>query len=306
MSRILLTGASGLLGINFGTQLCDQHEIVGLVNQNTLTGVPFEIRQVDLTKPQAVEQVIDQVKPDVIVHCAAMANVDLCETEPEQAYLINADVPSQFAKLTKERSIQFLHISTDAVFDGQEGNYTEKDQPNPLGVYAKTKRRAEQYVLAENPQAIIARVNFYGWSLSGKRSLSEFFFNNLAAKKRMMGFTDVYVCPLIVNDLVDILMAMIQNNLSGIYHAVSAECLNKYQFGVAIAEQFGLDARLIDPVSVADSGLKAVRSPNLTLDTKKLSTALGHPLPDQAAGLQRLYALSQTGFREKIQSFGKG
>ncbi|MAT42539.1 MAG: hypothetical protein CL609_09375 [Anaerolineaceae bacterium] len=306
MSRILLTGASGLLGINFGTQLANQHEIIGLVNQNNLNGVPFEVRQVDLTRPQAVERVIDQVKPDVVVHCAAMANVDLCETEPERAYLINADVPSQFSKITKDRSIQFVHISTDAVFDGVEGNYTEKDDPNPLGVYAQTKLTAEHYVMAENPQAIVARVNFYGWSISGRRSLSEFFFNHLSEKKRMMGFTDVYFCPLLVNDLVDILMEMIEKGLSGLYHTLSSECLTKYDFGLAIAEKFGLEQNLIDPVSVYESGLKAARSPNLTLSTEKLSSALGHALPDQAESLTRFYALYQQGLREKIQSFHQG
>jgi dTDP-4-dehydrorhamnose reductase len=306
MSRILLTGASGLLGINFGTQLANQHEIIGLVNQNNLNGVPFDVRQVDLTRPQAVDRIIDQVKPDVVVHCAAMANVDLCETEPERAYLINADVPSQFSKITKERSIQFVHISTDAVFDGVEGNYTENDQASPLGVYAQTKLTAEHYVMAENPQAIVARVNFYGWSITGRRSLSEFFFNHLSEKKRMMGFTDVYFCPLLVNDLVDILMEMIEKGLSGLYHTLSSECLTKYEFGLAIAEKFGFDRNLIDPVSVYDSGLKAARSPNLTLSTEKLSSALGHALPNQEAGLTRFYTLYQQGLREKIQSFHQG
>lgn len=303
MTRILLTGASGLLGLNFGLQKQNQFEIIGLVNQNVINGVPFETKQMDLTDLGAIKDSIEQVKPDVVVHCAAMANIDHCETQPELAYRINADVPSGFAKICKDRSIKFVHISTDAVFDGQTGNYLETDKPNPLSVYAKTKFAAEQSVLDENPNAIVARVNFYGWSLSGKHSLSEFFYNNLAENKRLMGFTDVYYCPLLVNDLVDTLVEMIDKDLSGLFHTVSSECLTKYDFGVAVAKKFGFDPLLIDPVSVANSGLKAARSPKLTLSSDKLSNSLGHPLPNQSAGLDRLHSLYTQGFREKVQSF---
>ena len=94
-----------------------------------------------------------------------------------------------------------MHVSTDAVFDGQAAATTEQDTPNPLSIYARTKLDGERGVAEANPDAIIARVNLYGWSLSGRRSLAEFFFNNLSAGKRVKGFTDVYFCPLLANDL---------------------------------------------------------------------------------------------------------
>ncbi|MBA3072119.1 MAG: sugar nucleotide-binding protein, partial [Anaerolineae bacterium] len=93
-----------------------------------------------------------------------------------------------------------------AVFDGEVGNYTENDMPNPLSVYSLTKLRGENAVLAANPQALVLRVNFYGWSISGKRSLAEYFVNNLAEQKLLKGFADVVFCPMMVLDLADTIL----------------------------------------------------------------------------------------------------
>jgi dTDP-4-dehydrorhamnose reductase len=194
-----------------------------------------------------------------------------------------------------------IYISTDAVFDGTKGDYSEEDEPKPLSTYAKTKYIGEQGVADGYPEAIIARVNLFGWSLTGKRSLAEFFFYNLINGKPVKGFTDVFFCPILVNDLAGVLIEMLEEGLSGLYHAVSSDCLSKYDFGVTIAEKFGLDAGLIDPVSVTEGGLAAARSPNLTLKSDKLAKALGSPLPSVEDGLARLYDLYQEGYPRKLR-----
>jgi dTDP-4-dehydrorhamnose reductase len=163
----------------------------------------------------------------------------------------------------------------------------------------------EAAVLAADPEAIVARVNFYGWSLSGTRSLGELFFNQLNAGRRMNGFTDVWFCPLQVNELAEILLQMVEKNLSGLYHTVSSECLSKYDYGCRIARSFGLDEGLIDPVSWRDANLTAPRSPNLRLDTTKLQKALGVPLPGQAEGLQRFYDQYTQGLPEAFKKMNQ-
>jgi dTDP-4-dehydrorhamnose reductase len=139
-------------------------------------------------------------------------------------------------------------------------------------------------------------VNFYGFSLSGRRSLAEFFLYNLLEGRQLKGFTDVHFCPLYVGDLVQVLFAMLEKKLHGLYHVVSPECLSKYDFGKRIADKFGLDGSLITPVSVYDGGLLAKRSPNLTLRVDKL-LATGIQLPGQTAGLDSFYAHYQHGYR---------
>ncbi len=302
--RILVTGASGLLGLNFALQYNGLHEIIGLFNDNLLAHAPFEVCQVDLTQIGVAEKVVLQYRPDCIIHCAALANVDACESEPELAQRINAEVPGELAAAARKAGIKLVHISTDAVFDGLHGDYSERSLANPINIYARTKLAGERAVLDANPDAIVARVNFYGWSLSGTRSLAEFFFNNLQAGKRVNGFTDVWFCPLQVSLLGETLMKMVEKNLSGLFHTVNRECLSKYDFGCRIARQFGLDERLVTPVSWLDGRLVAPRSPNLRLKVDKLEKALGELLPDQAAGLNRFYAQCQDGFAEKIRKMG--
>jgi dTDP-4-dehydrorhamnose reductase len=297
-----VTGASGLLGLNLCLTSAAQHELTGLVNQRALQDAPFAILQADLLHAGAVEQLFDRVRPEVLVHCAAMADVDSCERDPQTAQAINAQVPAQLAALCAQREVHMVHISTDAVFDGQLGSYTEEDQPNPLSVYARTKLEGEDGVLVANPEALVLRVNFYGYSLSGRRSLAEFFLNNLSAGQPVKGFTDVHFCPLYVVDLVDVIFACLEHQLSGLYHAVSPECLSKYDFGRRIADKFGLDGDLIQPVSVNDGNLLAKRSPNLTLRVDKLQGA-GVDLPGQADGLERFHRHFRHGYPELVKSY---
>lgn len=299
--RIFVTGASGLLGFNLAFEASKNHTVIGVVNSNPIKTDLFEVRQADLLAPGAVSALINETKPDWIIHCAALANLEDCEENPDLAHLINSELPGALALQAANLGLPIVHISTDAVFDGQRGEYTEEDSPNPLNVYARTKLAGEGNVADVNPHAIIARVNMFGWSLTGKRSLAEFFFYNLQAGNSLKGFTDVFFCPLLVNDLAEILLAMLEKELSGLYHVVSSDCISKYDFGVAIADKFGFDSELIAPVSVEESGLKAARSPRLTLKSNKVAQALGSSLPEISTGLARFYELHQKGYPQQLR-----
>jgi len=303
MSRILVTGASGLLGINFAQEMMPEHTITG-VDRGKLVSAPFSTLQYDLLEADAVDAVLDKSNPDWVVNCAALADLDICEESPDLAKLLNTNLPRQLARACKQRNIAFAHISTDAVFDGhKEGMYLEEDTPSPVGVYAKTKMDGEWAVLTENPNALVARVNFYGWSLGGRRSLAEFFFNNLSNNKSMSGFTDVMFCPMLVNDTARTLVKMLQHGLTGVYHLVGPQAMSKYQFGVELARRFSLREGDITPKSVTFSGLIARRSNNLWLSTRKLSTALGEDLPNFSTGLNEFYTQYQQGYPQKIRGY---
>jgi dTDP-4-dehydrorhamnose reductase len=301
--KILVTGASGLLGLNLSLMTMEGHSIVG-VDRARLAGTPFELIKADLLDPKVVHRILDTVKPDAVIHTAALANLEDCEAQPEVARQLNEELPGELAAACAQRGILMLHISTDAVFDGtKDGVYTEEDSPNPQGVYARTKLQSERNVLSANPEAVIVRVNFFGWSLSGTRSLPEFFINNLSAGKPAQGFIDVFFCPLFVGDLAELLVKVLGKGLSGIYHVVGSESLSKYDYGVAVAHRFGLDRRLIQPVSVEESTLKARRSHNLRLSVHKLSTALGEPIPGFSTGLDKFYTQYQQGYPQKLRSY---
>jgi len=301
--RLLITGASGLLGLNLSLLAMHDHEVVGL-DRSRLAGTPFALHKIDLLDPAAAARALDELRPEAVIHTAANANVDACESDPAGALRLNAELPGELAGMCRARGIRLVHISTDAVFDGTGGSpYTEQDAPNPLSVYARTKLDGEQAVLAADPGAIVARVNFFGWSLSGTRSLAEFFFNNLSAGRPCNGFTDVFFCPMFVGDLAGTLVRMLQAGLGGLYHVVGSEALSKYEFGLRLAHQFGFDGSLIAPVSVEESGLQARRSHNLRLSIHKLSTDLGMDIPGVSTGLAHFYAQYRQGYPQKLASY---
>ena len=303
MARLLITGASGLLGINLAVEAMRAHEVIG-VDRSKLKSAPFQIIQADLLQTNTLDSILDTTRPDWLIHCAALANLEQCEENPRAAKDINADFPGQLAQACAGKNIHMVHISTDAVFDGQkEGSYSEEDQPNPRGVYSQTKLAGERAVREANPQAIIARVNFYGWSLGGWRSLAEFFVNNLSEGKNVNGFTDVIFCPMWVNHLAQTLIAMLEKQLSGLYHVVGAKAMSKYEFGIEIARCFGFQESLISPRSVEESSLTAKRSHNLWLSTHKLSPDLGHGMPSFSTGLTGFYTQFQQGYPQKIRSY---
>jgi dTDP-4-dehydrorhamnose reductase len=302
--RILVTGASGLLGLNLASEAAKSHVVFGQVNRHSIRPKSFAVLHSDLLSPGAVESLLEETQPDWVVHCAALANLDVCEADPALAEQLNSILPGKLAAHVARGGARLVHISTDAVFDGQRGDYSESDLPNPLSIYAHTKLAGERAVADCNPDALIVRVNFYGWSLSGKRSLAEFFFYNLQAGTPIMGFTDVYFCPLLANHLAYILLAMLEKKLKGLFHVVCRQSTSKYDFGVSLARKFGLDKRLITPTSVAQAGLTANRSPRLTLRTDKLAQALEEPPPDLSTGLEHFYTLYQQGYPQEIRNLG--
>ena len=301
--KLLIPGVSGLLGINFAQEMMTEYEIIG-IDRGKLKNAPFKVLNRDLLDSAVIDSILDSIKPESLINCAALADLDACEEDPDLAKRLNVDLPRYLARACKARNIPFVHISTDAVFDGENDDfYTEEDKPNPLSIYAKTKLDGEWAVLTENPKSIVARVNFYGWSLNGKRSLAEFFYNNLTNSKSMSGFTDVLFCPMLVNDTARTLIKMLKKELSGLYHLVGPHAMSKYQFGVELARKFKLKESDITPKSVSFAGLIAKRSNNLSLSTRKLSTDLGESLPEFSTGLKEFYTQYEQGYPQKIRSY---
>jgi len=303
MTKLLVTGASGHLGLNLALLAVEHgYKVTGWTHSRGLMNPPFACESVDIGDLDALPAALRALEPEVIIHCAAIANVDVAEKQPELSQRINADAPRVIASVAKQLGAKMIQISTDAVFDGSKGNYKEDDAVNPLNAYARTKLAGERAVIQANPDAAIARVVFYGWTLEGNRSLAEFFYNNLVAGKSVNGFTDAYFNPLYVRDLAETLLEIAQANLKGIWHTFGNDTLSKYDFGVALAREFGLDESLIKPVS-ASQGRDVVRSLNLSTNSDKLASALGHPLPGLAQGLNRLKEDFDKGWRETLAAY---
>jgi dTDP-4-dehydrorhamnose reductase len=301
---IVVTGASGLLGVSVVTLACDLgREVLGICHHNLLRVPGARICGVDLTDRNAVRAFFAPLRPESIIHCAAATNVDWCEDHPEAADQVNVQASSFLAEIAQEMNAQFVYISTDSVFDGKRGNYSETDPPAPLSVYANSKLRGEREVLRRHSSPLIVRVTIYGWSAQSKPSFAEWILDEIAAGRQVRGFSDVYFCPLLANDLAEVLLTMLDSGVSGIYHAAGSERISKYDFAKRVAMTFKLGIECVTPVSILAAKLRAPRPVDPSLNTEKIRAALGRPMPDVDAGLRRFRELSESGHSRRIKSF---
>jgi dTDP-4-dehydrorhamnose reductase len=306
VKKLLITGASGQLGLNLALYAQRQgYDVIGWSNRQSLAKAPFAVDQFDLTDTEHLREKLEATAPDLVVHSAALANLEACDKNPELAYLLNAEIPGFLALNLKRMGVPLLHISTDAVFDGTKGDYNETDMPNPINTYAHSKLMGEENVISEFKDAIIGRVVFFGWTLTGKRSLAEFFYNRLKTEETVNGFTDMIFTPLYVEHLAKLLLEALEKELHGIYHFFGNQAASKYAFGVSLAREFGFDESLVSPISVGDSELTTKRSLNLSMNNNKLRGALGHELPGIFEGLKALHLAEDMGLREHILDFGR-
>jgi dTDP-4-dehydrorhamnose reductase len=293
MAKLLITGASGLLGANLLLAATEEHEVVAVCHQHPIVLEGVEVVVADLSQPGAAREVIGACRPAWVIHCAAATSVDGCESDPVSAYRLNRDMAGWVAGAARGCGARLVHVSTDAVFDGEHGGYREEDTPRPVHVYGMSKLAGEQAVAAAHPEAAIVRTNLYGWNALPKLSLAEWFLERLEAGERCPGFADVWFTPILVNDLAPLLLKMLEVGLRGVYHVGGGECLSKYEFGVRLAEVFGLDASLIQPVEVGATELQAKRPRRLCLDGSKIERELRVRLPAAIEGLERFRKLCE-------------
>jgi dTDP-4-dehydrorhamnose reductase len=301
---IVVTGASGLLGaslVMLGRDL--GREVIGVCHRHLLRIPGVRICQANLADRQAMRNLLVPLRPKSIIHCAAITEVDWCELHPEETEEVNVQASSALAELAQELNAQFLYVSTDSVFDGTRGNYSEDDQPAPLSVYAKSKWRGEQEVLCRHSSPLIVRVNIYGWNAQPKQSLAEWILDDVRTRKPVSGFADVYFCPMLANDLAEVLLTMLDLGLNGIYHVAGSERISKYDFATRVAKTFSLATDCVVPTSLVEARLVAPRPVDSSLNTEKVRIALGRPMPDVDQGLRQFRLLHESGYQNQLKSF---
>jgi len=282
--RWLITGASGFLGANAVRALSATHEVVGLVRDINTAPWCREKVTADLLAPEALDNAVRMVNPDVVLHAAGMANHGACEDDEELALRTNAEASGILAGAAADIGAKFVYVSTDAVFSGTRGWYREEEDACPNTAYGRSKAAGEEAVLAADASAVIARTNFFGWSPAGSRSSLEFFLRELGAGNRVPGYDNYTVTSLFVEDVVTSIEAIVDSDQSGVFHVVSRDGLAKVDFGRLVAAEFGFDGTLIDPTPAPGPDR------DLSLRSDRLAALLGRSLPSQADGVARAHA----------------
>ena len=284
--RLAVTGASGMLGRSVALEARRRgYEVVGFFH-SVVPSIPgVKTVRMDVRNAQNVDHALMSVHPDVIVHAAAEVRVDWCEDHPGEAERTNRDGSRNLAVVAAKCGSTFLYVSTDSVFPGDRGNYSEEDQPGPLNVYARTKLAGEDAVLDVLPGAVVARTNFYGVGGRHRRGLLGWVVNELNHRRTLPGFTDVVFSPAPVKAVAEALVDLLDPAYAGRIHVVGSESISKYQFARKVAAKLGHDMDLVRPARLADQDLRAPRPLDTSLNADKLNLTLGRTLPSVDEGL---------------------
>jgi dTDP-4-dehydrorhamnose reductase len=263
-----ITGARGLIG-NY------------LVETAPLYAPTWRVRgltrdQLDLLDFDPVRREFGKDKPDLVVHCAAMSQSPECQKHPELAQRVNVDVTTLLAELAVD--IPFFFFSSDLVFDGQKGNYSETDVANPLSIYGETKLTAEKVILA-NPKHTVIRTSLNGGtSPSGSRGFNEVLRLAFSKGQKLTLFTDEFRSPIPADATARAVWELALRRRTGLYHVAGAERLSRYQMGQLIAERWPQLNPRIEAESLR-SYQGAPRSPDTSLNCAKAQALLSFPLP---------------------------
>jgi len=290
MKRLLVTGGSGLVGGHVWDVARNDWEVFATYSSHSCAYPKVTFLPMDLENDDSIRSVITQVKPHAVIHCAAWPNIDICESEPERAFRINTEGSEILARACEEIQCRLIFTSTDMVFDGEKGSYSESDETHPINVYGQTKLAAEEKIQAACPNSVIARVALvYGKPQIHGNSFSEKILNAAGEGKVMNLFTDQIRTPVLVNDLARALLELADHDFQGIIHLGGATQVDRYQFGLRFADLRKIPKALIQPVTMDTVRPKAPRPRDVSLDTRLAQRILQTRLSGYYEGLERAY-----------------
>jgi dTDP-4-dehydrorhamnose reductase len=276
--KIAVTGASGMLGTSLIEYLSKKYKVFGTSRFKGLTGESINWDCFDLTNINLLENWLKKVKPDLVIHCAAIVDVDFCEKNIFLAKNLHVETTRAIANYLDLNNARLIYISTDSVFDGKKNSaYDENDPENPLNVYSKTKLLGEKIAQSIN-NSVSLRTNIVGYTRHGS-SFAEWILNGLINNEELNLFHDVYFSPLNVYDLTLIIEKIIQNPIYGLFHCTSRDSISKYDYGEKMSQIFQLPNSNLNKVTLDNIKLNASRPKNMALDIKKISISLDHVFP---------------------------
>jgi len=286
MEKLIITGASGLLGSKIVKLTKKNYRAIPLHNTRPL--YPNSLK-LNITERKQLLDLFSKLKPDITIHTAAETNVDRCETQKKLAWKINVEGTRNVAEACSKTSAKMVYISTDYVFDGKKGLYTEEDTPNPINHYGITKLEGENQVKKLCKNHIILRTSvLYGWH-PWKQNFATWVINMLKQEKGLSIVEDHFNTPTLADNLAKIILEAISKDLQGLYHASGSQRISRYEFAQQIAKAFNLNQNLIKPVKMSQlTAWVAKRPKDSSLNTSKIQKQLKTELLNISQGLNKM------------------
>ena len=281
MKKVLITGSNGLLGqklVELLVKKQDYELIATARGENRLPASEgYAYHSLDVSDRTAVQSLVAALRPDYIIHTAAMTNVDQCETDREGCHKLNVEAVQYLTEACEQHNVFLLHLSTDFIFDGENGPYDEQASANPLSYYGESKLEAEKILLASHIRWAIARtVLVYGIAHDMSRSnIILWVKKSLEDGKTINVVDDQWRTPTLAEDLAMGCYLIVKHEAQGIFNISGKDLLTPYQMALATADFFKLDASFINRATAATFTQPAKRPPKTGFIITKAQTQLG-------------------------------
>ena len=269
--KICIVGASGLLGEGFQRVSKDsKNEFIFCYAKNKIPNA----EQLDITKEDAIKSFFQIHKPDALINCSAITDLEFCEKNKSHAFNVNALGAKKLAQACNIHGSHLIHVSTDYVFDGNAGPYQENDVPKPISYYGQTKHESEELVLKENENFCVARTALlYGWC-QNKQNLATMIISELRNNRQVKLIDDQQVSPSYADNVAEMMLELAKTKISGTFNVTNSSIVTRYDFGILISEVFGLNKSLIKSISIEDFHWKVPRPHKSGLLIEKISKVL--------------------------------
>jgi len=267
--KLFILGGSSFIGNEFVKKASFSNEVFITYHRHSLIKENFSSIQFSFPENfELLKKTIISEKPDVIINFIANTNLDYCENFKENVYELNVIFTDKICKLCNEINSKLIHISSDYVFDGKNGDYHENDQTNPVNYYGYTKQLSEEIVLSNSKNVVIRTSSVYDLKL--KMNFLKFVLEKLNKNEKVFAFDDVFTTPVLIDELIESILKVAASEKSGIFHISGDECISRFEFAQIIAKKLGFSDELIIPTHVQDVESKILRPLNSCLSNKKI------------------------------------
>jgi dTDP-4-dehydrorhamnose reductase len=271
--KYLVTGSAGLIGNQLVHDLEKSGEIVYSCynNMKPVYGIPTKLNLLNL---EDIHKIFKKFQPDVVIHSAALTDVEKCEVDPQLANSLNVKATEVIAKEVEKISSYLMYISTDYIFDGKSGFYKETDSTNPLNNYGKTKLLGEKFIENETSKWSIIRTSTPFGVHPFKKTFPVWVYENLKINKKINILEDQFTSPTYVPNLSKMILEITSRSLEGFFHLSGSTKISRFEFAKMIATKLNLDLSLLNPVKIDNMAWKANRPIDSSLDVSKINAIL--------------------------------
>lgn len=291
--KILVLGGSGLIGGSLLQNGAKSFNMISTYNKNKIKTT--NVKSIHISLPTEINSLNEFIKkeiPNVVINTMAYSNVDFCELHQKETYQLHVEMTEKLFDICSEINSKLILISTDYVFDGKKGFYSEENESNPINYYGYTKALSEKIVLKNPQNAVLRTASVYGWNPQVR--FLNFVLNNLKKGNEIFVYDNIIFSPTLIDELVESILKVASTNAHGIFHTVGSSCISKFNFAEIIAKKFGLLDRLVRPIETKEKQPIAKRPFNTCLDNSKAKKILNINFSTVEEGLNKIVMQSHS------------